>query len=143
MALTATLSACATGVGAGDYTRSAVGQVNKVEEAIVVSVRPIRIEGERTLVGTASGAAIGGLAGSQIGGGDEERAIGTVAGAVVGGVVGSQIEKGVTAQRGVEYVLRLANGELRTISQGDDVVLPVGARAFIVYGARARVIPRD
>jgi hypothetical protein len=40
-------------------------------------------------------------------------------------------------------VLRLANGELRTISQGDDVALPVGARAFIVYGARARVIPRE
>jgi outer membrane lipoprotein SlyB len=143
LAITASLGACASGVGAGDYGRSGVGQVNKAEEAVVVSVRKIRIEGESTFVGTASGAAIGGIAGSQIGGGRDERAIGGVAGAVIGGVVGSSVEKGITSQDGIEYVLRLANGEIRTISQGGDVYLQPGARAWIIYGQRARVVPRE
>lgn len=142
LALATTLGACATGIGAGDYTRSGVGQVSRVDEAIVVAVRPIRIQGDRTFVGTATGAAVGGIAGSQIGGGDEERAIGAVAGAVAGGLIGSAVEQGVTTQQGFEYVLQLANGEMRTIAQGNDVYLPPGSRAFIVYGARARVVPR-
>lgn len=142
LAVATALGGCATGVGAGDYTRSGVGQVSRVDEAIVVAVRPIRIQGDRTFVGTASGAAIGGIAGSQIGGGDEERAVGAVAGAVAGGLIGSAVEQGVTNQQGFEYVLQLANGEMRTIAQGNDVYLPPGSRAFIVYGARARVVPR-
>lgn len=142
LGLTMALGACATGVGAGDYTRSGVGQVNRADEAIVLSVRPIRIEGERTIVGTATGAALGGLAGSRVGGGNTARTAGAVAGAVVGGVVGSAVEKGVTTQQGYEYVLQLATGEIRTIAQGDDVYLQPGSRVYIIYGSRARVVPR-
>jgi outer membrane lipoprotein SlyB len=142
MALTAALGGCASGIGAGDYSRGQVGQINRVEEVVVVSVRPIRVEGESTWVGTGAGAAIGGIAGSKVGGGSDERTIGAVAGAVLGGAVGSAVEKGVTTQQGFEYVVRLANGDMRTIAQGGDVYLPPGSRAMIIYGARARIVPR-
>jgi outer membrane lipoprotein SlyB len=136
------LGGCAAGVGAGDYPRSTVGQVNRVDEGVVLRVRPVRIEGTRTIVGPATGAAVGGIAGSQIGGGDEERAIGAIAGAVLGGFVGSAVEQGATARRGIAYTVRKSNGEVVNIVQGDDVQIPPGAPVYIEYGARARVVPR-
>lgn len=141
LALTASLGACASAVGAGDYSVAGVGQVNRVEEAVIRAVRPVRIAGNDDYVGTATGAAVGGIAGSQIGGGDEERAIGAIAGAVVGGIVGGATQRGLSGQQGYEYILQLPSGELRTITQGADVYLPPGSRAMIIYGARARVVP--
>lgn len=133
---------CASGLGAGDYGRSQVGQINRVDEGVVLRVRPVRIEGTRTIVGPATGAAIGGVAGSQIGGGDEERAIGAIAGAVLGGLAGAAVEQGATAQRGLAYTVQKKNGEIVNIVQAADIQIPAGAPVYIEYGQRARVVPR-
>lgn len=142
LALTTALGACASGVGAGDYARSSVGQVNRVEEGVIVQVRPVRIEGTRTIVGPATGAVIGGVAGSQVGGGDEERAIAAVAGAVLGGLAGSAIENAGTERRGFAYTVRKADGQVVNIVQGADIQMAPGTPVWINYGDRARVTPR-
>lgn len=72
-ALIALTGACATGLGEGDYPRAEVGRPMRLEYGVVERIRPVRIEETRTIVGPAVGAAVGGLAGSEIGGGDEER----------------------------------------------------------------------
>jgi len=61
----------------------------------VESVRHVQIEGTRSGIGTAAGAVVGGIGGSNIGGG-KGSSVGTVLGAVAGGVVGSAIEQGTT-----------------------------------------------
>lgn len=136
------LGGCAAGVGAGDYQRGAVGQVSKVEEAVIVAVRPIKIEGNRTpAIGTVTGAVLGGAAGSEVGGDDKSRAAGAVVGAVAGGLIGGAVERGTTAQAGFAYTLRKKDGQLVTITQGNDIAMQPGQPVFIEYGVRARVIP--
>ena len=142
MGVATALGACASGVGAGDYSRSQVGQVTRVEPGIVLRVRPVRIEGTRTIVGPATGAAIGGVAGSTVGGGDEERAIMAIAGAVLGGLAGAAVEEGVTRREGYAYTVRTQDGEIVNIVQGADLVIQPGAPVYVEYGQRARVVPR-
>jgi outer membrane lipoprotein SlyB len=142
LGLVTALGACASGVGAGDYARSSVGQINRVDEGVVLRVRPVRIEGTRTIIGPAAGAAVGGVAGSTIGGGDEERAIGAIAGAVLGGLAGAAAEQGLTRRQGFAYTVRLQDGEVVNIVQGADMYIEPGTPVYIEYGDRARVIPR-
>ena len=69
------ISGCASNQGARDYKSSEVGQVTRIDEGTIVSAEPIMIEGREGYLGAATGAVIGGIAGSQIGGGDDEKAI--------------------------------------------------------------------
>lgn len=142
LGLATALGACASGVGAGDYSRSSVGQVNRVQEGVVLRVRPVRIEGTRTIIGPATGAAVGGVAGSTVGGGDEERAIMAIAGAVLGGLAGAAVEEGVTRRQGYAYTVRTSTGEVVNIVQGADSYIEPGSAVYIEYGDRARVVPR-
>ncbi|MEM8920755.1 MAG: glycine zipper 2TM domain-containing protein, partial [Pseudomonadota bacterium] len=122
-ALAIGLTGCASGLGANEYERRQVGEVSRVEEGTVVASRSITIEsgdGTSTL-GTATGAVVGGVAGSQIGGSSEDRAIAGVLGAVIGGVAGSAVEGAANKRPGFAYTVRLANsGDLITVTQGGD-----------------------
>ena len=141
-ALTLALTGCATGVGAGDYSRSEAGVPSRVEYGVVEGSRAITFEGREPWLGGATGAAIGGIAGSQIGGGDDERAIAGVAGAVVGGIIGSQVERTATRKSGIAYLIRKENGERVEVPQGADIVIAPGTPVVITYGDRVRVVPR-
>ena len=138
------ISGCASNQGARDYKSSEVGQVTRIDEGTIVSAEPIMIEGREGYLGAATGAVIGGIAGSQIGGGDDEKAIAGVIGAVGGGIAGRQVEKSATKKPGYRYTIRLTkSGELITIVQGGDVAMANGTPVYIQYGERARVVPRD
>jgi outer membrane lipoprotein SlyB len=114
----------------------------RLEYGVVERIRPVRIEGTRTIVGPAVGAAVGGLAGSEIGGGDEESAIGAIAGAVLGGLAGAAIEEGVTRQEGAAYTIRLNDGSLVNVVQAGAPVAWPGQSVMIEYGERTRVMPQ-
>lgn len=137
------LGGCASNLGANEYERGQVGQVSRVESGVVIASRAIIIEGRDPYLGGATGAVIGGVAGSQVGGGDDERAIAGVAGAVIGGIVGSQVEKAATKKPGFAYTVQLdKSGDIVTITQGGDIALANGTPVFVEYGARPRVIPQ-
>jgi outer membrane lipoprotein SlyB len=142
VALVMGLAGCASGLGANDYERGQVGSVSRVEEGVVLAARAIMIEGREGVLGAAAGATIGGIAGSEMGGGDKAQTAGAVVGAVAGGVLGRQIERGATRKPGFAYTVRLKSGQLVTVTQGGDVAIAVGAPVFVEYGARARVIPQ-
>lgn len=114
-----TLAGCASGLGAGTYERTEARRAMTVQYGTVESVRAVRLEGSNTPVGTVAGAAIGGIAGSNIGGG-RGQVVATILGAVAGGVAGAAIEEGVTRQRGIEVTVRLTNGQLLAVVQGDE-----------------------
>ncbi len=138
------LAGCASGLGANTYDRGSVGQVARVDEGTVVDARPIRIEGssQNAKVGTLVGAGLGGLAGSEIGGGDKANTAGAIVGAVLGGVAGNAIGGATSAQNGYAYTIRMRNGELVSIAQAGEYPIAPGTPVLIEYGARARVIPQ-
>jgi outer membrane lipoprotein SlyB len=137
------VSACATPVGGNTYPVGRVGDINRVEEGTVVAVRAVTIEGNDRTVGTATGAVVGGVAGSQVGGDDEARAVGAVVGAVLGGIAGNAVQGAAQRQTGFAYTIRLReSGDLITITQGDDIAIAPGTPVFVEHGARARVFPR-
>ena len=129
-AMAALLAACSTTspdvVQRGDAQRLA-----NVQDATVLSVRAVTVDGSQSGLGGATGAVIGGVAGSTRSSGKEQAVIGVI-GAVAGAVVGNAIERGVTREDAVEILLQMRNGERRAIVQakagenfnpGDPVVL--------------------
>jgi len=116
-------------------------RMSTVVDATVLSVRPVTLQGRDTGVGTVSGAVIGGIAGSNVGGPRTGGIVG-IAGAVVGGLIGNAVERDATQQQGLEILLQLKNGDRRQVVQG------VGTDAFaagdpvilVTTGGRTRVM---
>lgn len=123
------------------YSPEQVGRVGRAVEGVIVSVREVDIRGTSSTGGLAGGA-IGGAAGANIGGGAEEQLAGAVIGAIAGAVAGAAMEGGATAQKGMEYIVKTSNGSLLTIVQGTDQAFKTGQEVIVLYGARARIIPK-
>ena len=114
--MVAGLGGCASGLGAGDYSRSQARQAMDVQDGVVVSVSDVQIEGTNTGIGTIGGAVVGGVAGSEIGGG-KGSIIGGALGAVLGGVGGHAVEQNVTKQMGWQITVRLNRGGKIAVTQ--------------------------
>ena len=135
VATTAILFGCAQpGLGGGNYTRGQVRGEQSVRLGTVESMRDVVIDARDTGTGTLAGAAIGGVAGSTVGGGYRANAVGAIAGAVVGGIIGSAVEKNSNDRRGVEVTIRLEGGRLIAITQEKDEDFRVGDRVRILSG---------
>lgn len=122
------------GLGGGNYTRSQVRGEQSVRIGTVEAVRDVTIDARDTGTGTLAGAAIGGVAGSTVGGGSRANAVGAIAGAVVGGLIGNAVEKNSNDRRGVEVTLRLEDGRVIAITQEKDEEFRVGDRVRILSG---------
>lgn len=144
MGLMLLVTGCASSYGGNEYGAGTVGQPATVREGYVVSVRPVKIKAgnNNQVIGTVVGAAIGGIAGSQVGGGREENAVGAIAGATIGGVVGNEVAKGSNTRDGYAYVIDFGDGEVLEITQGADIYVQPGTRVFVsFYPDRARIQP--
>ena len=141
-ALSASLAACAPDISPDSYSVGAVGQVNRAVGGVIVNARPVAIQGTRSGLGAGAGALAGGTAGSTVGGSSEANIIAAVGGAVIGGLAGAAVEESATRQTGMEYIVETDNGALVTVVQGGEEPLSVGQQVLVIYGARARVIPR-
>lgn len=139
VALTVATAACAPNVRTDSYSIGSVGQVNRTVAGMVISVRPVSIDGSRG-GGAAAGAAAGGIAGAQVGGSDSANAIGAIGGLVVGAIAGSAIERSAAQTPGLEYVVQTENGNLMTVVQGTDPAFAEGARVLVLYGSPSRII---
>jgi outer membrane lipoprotein SlyB len=139
VAALATLSACTT-TSPDVVQRGDAQRLSNVQDAVVLSVRNVIVEGNQTGMGGATGAVVGGIAGSTRSSGKEQAAIG-VLGAVAGAVVGNAIERSATREDAVEILLQMKNGERRAVVQakagetfnaGDPVIL-------VTTGSKTRV----
>lgn len=145
IAMATILSACAANLDTNRYQTSAAGQINSVQEGVIINVRPVRIATENGGVGSLAGGIAGGAAGSMIGGNSAVNIIGAVGGAVLGGALGAKAQEGLSAQTGYEYVVKLDTGKAITLTQGTDQVFSVGQPVYVLNatgGERARIIPR-
>jgi outer membrane lipoprotein SlyB len=111
-----------------------------VVDAVVLTTRPVVVEGTQSGVGASAGAVIGGIAGSSVGGYREGVAVG-VLGAVVGGVVGNAVERFGTREESIEILVRLPSGERRAIVQAraGETFNPGDPVIIVTTGAKVRV----
>ncbi len=130
---------CTPDYSPNTYASAAAQQANKVDQGIVVGVRPVQISADTTLA-TATGGAAGGIVGSGIGEGTGS-AVGAVAGTVAGGVVGNVVGHAAGDTDGFEYIVKKSNGELLSVTQKDAHPLGIGAHVLLIEGAQARIVP--
>jgi outer membrane lipoprotein SlyB len=139
LAVVATLAACSTTspdvIQKGDAQR-----LSQVQDATVLSVRPVVVEGNQSGVGAAAGGIAGGVAGSSVGGRREAAVVG-VLGAVAGAVVGNAVERMSTREEAVEILIQLKNGERRAIVQakGNETLAAGDAVILVTTGGKTRV----
>lgn len=102
-----------------------------VEKGTIESVELAILRKDGSIIGIASGAAIGGIAGHTVGGG-HGRDIATVAGVVIGGALGRLFEQGITDKGALKIVVVLDSGQTIAIVQEDDVPFRPGERVNIL-----------
>jgi outer membrane lipoprotein SlyB len=137
------VSGCALDLYQDVYSRDEVGSKVEIQEARVISVRNVQIEGTRSGVSAVAGAAAGGIGGSYAGGG-RGGAINAIAGAMTGRLLGAAMEGAIKGSEGVEYLVDLDNGETVPVVQpkGDDSLQP-GDSALFFLGHHIRVLPAE
>jgi outer membrane lipoprotein SlyB len=134
------LAACVT-ANPDVVSRYDTQRMSSVQDATVLSVRPVVIDGSQSGLGAVGGAVVGGVAGSNVGGPRGSTIVGLV-GAVAGGLIGNAVERNATRENAVEIMLQMKNGDRRLITQG------LGQEAFaagepvivVTTGGRARVM---
>ena len=133
------LAGCGPNYSPNTYSAEAVQQANKVERGVIVGVRAVGVSAETT-GGTVTGAAAGGIAGSQVGAGPIA-ALGALSGSVVGGLVGTSVQHATGDTRAFEYVVRQADGSLVSVTQKDKEPLEIGQTVLVIAGKQARIVP--
>jgi outer membrane lipoprotein SlyB len=104
-----------------------------VRFGVVETVRPVRIQPRESGVGTAGGAVLGGIAGSNVGGGSGQVA-GAIGGAILGGIIGQSVERSANERPGVELTVLLDSGKYIAVVQEADEEFRSGDRVRIVSG---------
>ncbi|MFM2185715.1 MAG: glycine zipper 2TM domain-containing protein [Burkholderiaceae bacterium] len=140
LALSILLGACAT--SSPDVVRRSDAQRQSVVyDAVLLSIRNVRIDGSQSGAGAVTGAVVGGIAGSTAGKGRGSD-VAAVLGAIAGAAVGNAVERANTGEEGEELLLQFSNGERRTIVQGkgQDALRPGDAVIVIQTGTTFRVV---
>lgn len=117
-------------------------RLSQVEDAVVLNVRPVVVEGSQSGIGGATGAVVGGISGTGISSNNRGSAMGGVVGAVVGGVVGNAVERYGTRESAIEILLQMPNGARRAIVQaeGKESFNPGDAVILVTTGGKTRVM---
>ena len=116
-------------------------RLSQVQDATVLSIRPVVVDGNQSGVGAVAGGVTGGIAGSTVGGRREAQIVGVLA-AVVGSVIGNAVERAATKEDAVEILLQLKNGERRTLVQakGGEIFAVGEPVILITTGGKTRVV---
>lgn len=138
-AVALSLAACST-TSPDVIQRGDAQRMSQVQDATVLSVRPVTVDGSQSGIGGVTGGVVGAVAGSSVGGSREGAVVG-VLGAVVGAMVGNAIERNTTREEAVEVVVQLRNGERRSIVQAkaNETLYAGDAVVLVTTGGKTRV----
>jgi len=137
----ALLGACASS-SPDVIKREDAQRMARVEDAVVLSVRPVVVDGSQSGIGAAVGGvvgAVGGYSGSSVQ--REAQVLGVLAG-VAGAAAGNVIERFATREEAVEILLQLEkSGERRAVVQakGSESFMPGDAVTIVTTGNKVRV----
>lgn len=142
------LSACAPNLGGSDYSTAGVGEISTTLKGVIVATRVVKIRpdnSEKSGTGAAGGMLGGALLGSTLGGGRKTPIATGVLGGIAGAVAGHALERKLTEQDGIEYQVKLTDGNIVTIAQGLEPKMSVGQKVLLIesnrYKGRSRIIP--
>ena len=140
LALLAVLGGCAT--SSPDVIRRQDTQtMSQVQDAVVITVRTVTVDGNQTGMGAAVGGVVGALAGSASSSVQrEQNALGLLAG-VAGAVAGNAIERMGTREEALEIIVQLRNGDRRAIVQakGSEMLAAGDPVIIVTTGNKVRV----
>jgi outer membrane lipoprotein SlyB len=134
------LSACST--SSPDVISRQDAQVaSQVQDAVVVSVRAVTVDGSQSGLGGAAGGVVGAIAGSSGSSIHREQTGLGVLGAVAGAIAGNAIERMTTKEEAVEIIVQLRNGERRAIVQakGNETLAPGDPVIMVTSSGKVRV----
>ncbi|ALV05659.1 outer membrane lipoprotein [Roseateles depolymerans] len=138
--LVAVLAACQT-TNPDVIQRGDAQRLSQVQDATLLSVRPVTVDGSQSGAGAVTGGVVGAVAGGSVGGRREGLVVG-VLGAVAGAALGNAVERSATKEDAVELLLQMRNGERRAIVQakGAEVWQPGEPVILVTTGGRTRVM---
>lgn len=114
------LAACVPSQQTGtSYSRDEARSVQNVKLGTIVDATPVMIEGTKTGIGGVLGGVVGGLAGSTVDDGTTGDIAAVIAGAA-GAAVGAKAESAITKAQGMEYTIKLDDGEVISVVQAVD-----------------------
>ena len=133
------LGGCATS-SPDVVSRNEAQRLSTVVDAVVLTTRPVVVDGNQSGLGGTAGGVIGGISGSSVGGRREGVVVG-VLGAVVGAVVGNAVERASTREEAVEILVQLKNGDRRSVVQAKatEAFAPGDPVILVTTGGRVRV----
>lgn len=135
------LAGCTASQSGAVYTRAEARKPTTVAHGEVVAVRPVRIEGTKSNIGTGIGAVTGGLGGAAIG--RKSSNLGQIAiatgGAIVGGLAGAASEELMTRTNGLEITVKLDDGGTMAYVQSGEENFQIGDRVLVTSGQFTRV----
>ncbi|SEK94272.1 outer membrane lipoprotein SlyB [Roseateles sp. YR242] len=140
VSMVALLAACQTSnpdvIQRGDAQR-----LSQVQDATLLSARPVTVDGSQSGAGALTGAIAGGVAGGSVGGRRDGLVVG-VLGAVAGAALGNAVERSATKEDAVELLLQMRNGERRAIVQakGAETWQPGEPVILVTTGGKTRVM---
>lgn len=126
-------AACTTPSSATLYSRNEARTAWHVVPGRVTDVAPVRIEGQKTWLGTAGGGYVGYELGHAVGGGVGSDIAGAI-GSVVGAAAGQALEEAATRQQGLLITVELDNGETIAVAQAADLEFARGERVKVLRG---------
>ena len=133
-ALLATLtviSGCTTPSSGTVYSRNEARTAWSVVQGRVADIKPVQIEGNRSVLGTAGGGYVGYELGRRAVDGSGRDLAGAV-GAVAGAVAGQAVEERATRQNGLQITVDLDRGETIAVVQAADVAFEPGERVKVL-----------
>ena len=140
VAAIATLAACAN--SSPDLIRRQDAQtMSQIQDAVVLSVRTVTVDGSQSGIGGVVGGVVGAIAGSAGSGVQREQNVLGVLGAVAGAAAGNAIERASTKEEAIEVVVQLTNGDRRAIVQakGGETLLAGDKVVIVTSGGKVRV----
>ncbi|ABZ77900.1 17 kDa surface antigen [Shewanella halifaxensis HAW-EB4] len=143
----ATIAGCTTPTPYGDaYAASETRTIQQVYYGTIVKAEPVTIAAsdKTNIIAMIAGAAIGGILGSEVGGGAGSD-IAAIGGSVAGGYAGSEIADAAGERNGVNLTIRLEDGRIISIVQevNPSMIFQQGQAVQVnVDGNTARVVPR-
>ncbi len=120
---------------------AAIGQPASVSYGTILAERPVTISGSNNGMGALAGAAVGGTAGSFIGGDVRSNILAAIGGALIGGLAGNTIQNEMTNGSATEFIIREDNGRTISVVQSNELRLQPGQRVMIIHGAETQLAP--